>query len=73
MNDILCSFNPSDNQILIDRALKSVNHHKQIGIDSYGASITTMDEIFLKVTHQDEVEQESENSLRFGLRNSTLR
>ena len=50
--------------------MESVNPHKQIGIDSYGASITTMDEIFLKVTHQDEVEQESENSLRFGLRNS---
>ena len=25
--------------------------------------------IFLKVTHQDEVEQESEKSLRYGLRN----
>ena len=40
---------------------------KEIGIDSYGASITTMDEIFLKVTHQDEIEQESEKSLRIGL------
>ena len=37
---------------------------KEIGIDSYGASITTMDEIFLKVTHQDEIEQDSEKSLR---------
>ena len=42
---------------------------KEIGIDSYGASITTMDEIFLKVTHQDEIEQESEKSLRIGLSN----
>ena len=49
--------------------LQSESPYKQIGIDSYGASITTMDEIFLKVTHQDEVEQESEKSLRSGLRN----
>jgi len=42
---------------------------KEIGIDSYGASIATMDEIFLKVTHQDEIEQESEKSLRIGLPN----
>ena len=47
--------------------IQSESPYKQIGIDSYGASITTMDEIFLKVTHQDEIEQESEKSLRIGL------
>ena len=48
---------------------QSESPYEQIGIDSYGASITTMDEIFLKVTHQDEIEQESEKSLRIGLPN----
>ena len=53
--------------------IQSESPYKQIGIDSYGASITTMDEIFLKVTHQDEVEQESEKSLRSGLRTCSLK
>lgn len=54
---------------LVWTGILSESSLKEIGIDSYGASITTMDEIFLKVTHQDEIEQESEKSLRIGLPN----
>ena len=55
---------------LVWTGILSESSLKAIGIDSYGASITTMDEIFLKVTHQDEIEQDSEKSLRIlGLPN----
>ena len=55
---------------LVWTGILSESSLKEIGIDSYGASITTMDEIFLKVTHQDEIEQDSEKSLRIlGLPN----
>ena len=57
---------------LVWTGILSESSLKEIGIDSYGASITTMDEIFLKVTHQDESEQESEKSLRIGLPNLSV-
>ena len=57
---------------LVWTGILSESSLKEIGIDSYGASITTMDEIFLKVTHQDEIEQESEKSLRIGLPNLSV-
>ena len=40
---------------------RAIDANKDSGIDSYGASITTMDEIFLKVTHEDLEETSNEH------------
>ena len=35
-------------------------HKQELGIDSYGASVTTLEEVFLKVKEVDDIQDEDE-------------